>query len=248
MIAASDVDSLRQQMGEPKEFAGGAADNSAEDDAKDEVETDIDAADDGVHEKPTKRLMRDPDQAIIGGVCAGVAAYWGVNPLWVRILFIISPFISFGTSILVYIVMWASMPMARTAAEKLQMRGEAVTLESLRKFSAEVEDKIDHRAVNQVTSVLAKILQVFVASVLFVITLGLLVVLVMGIITGTTVVSLLSGFTAQPWTWGLFGGRFNRCSLAGAHVNFYGVIRPAPASSTFYNSTFPIYDDEADNI
>ena len=67
-------------------------------------------------------------------------------------------------SILVYIVMWASMPMARTAAEKLQMRGEAVTLESLRKFSAEVEDKIDHRAVNQVTSVLAKILQVFVRA------------------------------------------------------------------------------------
>ena len=50
------------------------------------------------------------------------------------------------------------------------------------------------------------------------------------------------------WAWWLFGGRFNRCSLAGAHVNFYGAIRPAPASSTFYNSTFPIYDDEADNI
>lgn len=35
---------------------------------------------------PAKRLMRDTDNAIFGGVCAGIAAYWGINPLWVKII------------------------------------------------------------------------------------------------------------------------------------------------------------------
>ena len=81
--------------------------------------------------------MRDPDNAIIGGVCAGVAAYFNINPLWVRLIAIISPFMTFGTAVLIYVVMWLSMPPARTASDKLRMRGEPVTLASLKRTAAD---------------------------------------------------------------------------------------------------------------
>ena len=122
VISHDDVLAVQKQMGEPQDFADGEAPET------------VDTAETNAN-KPTKRLMRDPDNAILGGVCAGIAAYWGINPLWVRLLFIFSPFITFGTSLLIYIVLWISMPEAQTAAEKLQMRGEEVTLDSLKNFS-----------------------------------------------------------------------------------------------------------------
>ncbi len=76
------------------------------------------------NEKPEKQLMRDTDRAVIGGVCAGIAAYFNINPLWVRLIAIISPFVTFGTTVLVYLVMWVSMPPAKTASDKLRMRGK----------------------------------------------------------------------------------------------------------------------------
>ena len=99
VISHDDVVAVQQQMGEPQDFADGEAPET------------VDTAETNAN-KPTKRLMRDPDNAILGGVCAGIAAYWGINPLWVRLLFIFSPFITFGTSLLIYIVLWISMPEA----------------------------------------------------------------------------------------------------------------------------------------
>ena len=127
--------------------------------------------------------MRNPDNAILGGVCAGIAAYWGINPLWVRLLFIFSPFITFGTSLLIYIVLWISMPEVQTAAEKLQMRGEEVTLDSLKNFSFTDNKK------TQVKNTLIKIVQVITSFVLIMITFGLLVAVPVGLFAGASVIS-----------------------------------------------------------
>ncbi|MDO4871610.1 MAG: PspC domain-containing protein, partial [Candidatus Saccharibacteria bacterium] len=128
IITMSDVEDLRSKMGLPKEFS-------------DSESTEDSQANLTPSNSPAKRLMRDTDNAIFGGVCAGIAAYWGINPLWVRLLFIISPFITFGTALLVYIIIWISLPEAKTAAEKLQMRGEPVTLDSLKKAANNSESK-----------------------------------------------------------------------------------------------------------
>ena len=185
IITMLDVEDLRSKMGLPKEFS----DSESNEDSQ---------ADLTPSNSPAKRLMRDTDNAIFGGVCAGIAAYWGINPLWVRLLFIISPFITFGTALLVYIIIWISLPEAKTAAEKLQMRGEPVTLDSLKKAANNSESK--YRA----KETLAKILRICLALGLFFTTLGLLAVLVVGSITGIMAMPFINEFThAQPWAWGL---------------------------------------------
>jgi len=185
IITMSDVEDLRSKMGLPKEFSDS---ESTEDSQANLIPSN----------SPAKRLMRDTDNAIFGGVCAGIAAYWGINPLWVRLLFIISPFITFGTALLVYIIIWISLPEAKTAAEKLQMRGEPVTLNSLKKAANNSESK--YRA----KETLAKILRICLALGLFFTTLGLLAVLVVGSITGIMAMPFINEFThAQPWAWGL---------------------------------------------
>lgn len=185
IITMSDVEDLRSKMGLPKEFSDGESNEDSQ-------------ADLAPSNSPAKRLMRDTDNAIFGGVCAGIAAYWGINPLWVRLLFIISPFITFGTALLVYIIIWISLPEAKTAAEKLQMRGEPVTLDSLKKAANNSESKY------RTKETLAKILRICLALGLFFTTLGLLAVLVVGSITGIMAMPFINEFThAQPWAWGL---------------------------------------------
>jgi phage shock protein PspC (stress-responsive transcriptional regulator) len=80
----------------------------------------------------TKRIYRDPDNRVIGGVCGGVGAYFGIDPVWLRIAFVIM-FFAFGTGPFIYFILWVVIPKAKTTAEKLEMRGEAVTAENIGK-------------------------------------------------------------------------------------------------------------------
>ncbi|MFL9843721.1 PspC domain-containing protein [Flavobacterium rhizosphaerae] len=81
----------------------------------------------------TRKFYRDEDNSIIAGVCAGLAHYFRIDPLWIRILFIVSPFISFGTSIIIYILLWVLIPKAITTTEKLEMRGEPINISNIEK-------------------------------------------------------------------------------------------------------------------
>lgn len=215
IITMSDVEDLRSKMGLPKEFSDS---ESTEDSQANLIPSN----------SPAKRLMRDTDNAIFGGVCAGIAAYWSINPLWVRLLFIISPFITFGTALLVYIIIWISLPEAKTAAEKLQMRGEPVTLDSLKKATNNSESK--YRA----KETLAKILRICLALGLFFITLGLLAVLVVGSITGIMAMPFINEFThAQPWAWGLLISLIIAGIMA---VEMFGVLTFSVARMKFTKS------------
>lgn len=96
----------------------------------------------------TRKLYRDRDNSILGGVAAGFGHYFGIDPLWVRILFIISPFISFGTSILIYLILWILIPEAVTTSQKLEMRGEPINISNIEKKVkegiGEISDKINN--------------------------------------------------------------------------------------------------------
>ena len=85
-----------------------------------------------------KRLFRDPDDQKVAGVCSGIAAYFGIeDPLWVRLIFVLLMFT--GTGVMAYIVLWALVPEASNAGEKLAMRGEPATIENIAKL---VEDEL----------------------------------------------------------------------------------------------------------
>lgn len=82
-----------------------------------------------------KKLFRDTDNKIIAGVCSGLGAYFGCDPVWVRVIFILPflfPHVLMPANIVAYIFFWIAMPPATTKAEKLQMRGEAVNLSNIK--------------------------------------------------------------------------------------------------------------------
>ena len=89
--------------------------------------------------KITKKLYRDTENGMIGGVLAGLGHYFGVDKVWLRIFLLIMA-IAWGTGILAYIILWIAMPEAVTTSEKLEMRGEPVTISNIeKKVKEEIE-------------------------------------------------------------------------------------------------------------
>ncbi len=77
-----------------------------------------------------RRMFRDPDNQVIGGVCSGIGAYLNIDPVFIRILFVLFT-LAYGIGLLFYFLLWAVVPEARTAAEKLEMSGEEVNVFNL---------------------------------------------------------------------------------------------------------------------
>ena len=91
--------------------------------------------------KYERRLYRDEENKYIGGVAAGLGAYFDIDPLWFRLAFVILSivnlafppgFIFKGTGIAIYVILWIVVPKARTTTEKLQMRGRPVNLSNIK--------------------------------------------------------------------------------------------------------------------
>lgn len=80
--------------------------------------------------QPQRKLFRNPDNKTVGGVCSGIAVYLGIDEVWLRGAFAISFFI-FGSGLLLYIVLWIIVPEAKTASEKLQMKGNHIDVQNI---------------------------------------------------------------------------------------------------------------------
>jgi phage shock protein PspC (stress-responsive transcriptional regulator) len=124
VIVPGDVTYVTERMGNVSEF-GGDEDDSTEQDS-------------GSY-RTAKKLFRDMDDRVIGGVCAGVAHYFGIEPRWARLLAIISVLIA-GSGIPVYLILWIVIPKALTRADKMAMKGEPINIQNFKKnFDEEVE-------------------------------------------------------------------------------------------------------------
>ena len=131
VVTAEDVDALKQQLGDPTSFID-----------EDKVADDEQGPTVPMRER---KLFRDTNNQIIGGVCSGLAAYVNIDTVWVRLGFIVLTIVSFGAMILLYIAMWLITPPARTAAERVQMKGVPVTLEAIKAESANTAVYQSHR-------------------------------------------------------------------------------------------------------
>ncbi len=87
-----------------------------------------------------RRLYRDTEGKTIGGVCSGIGYYFGFDPAWLRIAFLVTLFFG-GLGLYLYLILWAVLPPASTRAEKLEMRGEPVNYENIGKA---VEDEMEN--------------------------------------------------------------------------------------------------------
>jgi len=119
VISQEDVDEVIQMLGKPADIGG--SENGSEKPAEDRTPR-----------KARRRLYRDTDNRVLGGVCSGLAHYFDVDPIWFRLAFLIMLFM-FGSSVLIYIVMWIIIPPAVNTAEKLEMKGEYINIHTIEK-------------------------------------------------------------------------------------------------------------------
>ena len=95
----------------------------------------------------TRKLYRDKDNGMIGGVLAGLGHYFGIDKVWLRIIMLILGFV-FGTGFLAYIILWVVIPEAITTSEKLEMTGEPVNIANIEKKVREEFENVSDKLKN----------------------------------------------------------------------------------------------------
>ncbi|TLX73869.1 PspC domain-containing protein [Labilibacter sediminis] len=135
VITLGQVDEVIKTMGEPQDFID---DEEPEKTTSEEKQSTMNS--------PTykKRLYRDTENRVLGGVCGGLGAYFDMDPLVFRVIFLVA-FILYGMSLPVYLILWIVMPKAITITQRLEMKGPAEYEnweQNLKKEYQEVSEKI----------------------------------------------------------------------------------------------------------
>ena len=119
-ITIEHVEDIIKRIGDPQQM-----DEEAQDGSQEHVMDGGYA--EAVETKGIRKLYRDPDDKILGGVVSGICHYLDIeDPLIARIILLLLAFFSHAVLIIVYIVCWILIPEAKTAEERLQMRGKPV--------------------------------------------------------------------------------------------------------------------------
>ena len=213
VISIRELDEVIAVMGQPEDYR---IDNDDAEQSKQNFTN---------QSRPIKKLYRDKDGGMIGGVLAGLGHYFGIDKVWIRIFFLIL-LLSYGIGLIPYLILWIVMPEAVTTSEKLEMTGEPVNISNIeKKVRAEFEnvsekiknvnydemgnqvktgaDKIASNAGKvfmAIFNVFAKVLGV----ILILSALPVLVMLLIGIFTLGT-----SAFVEFPWSDFIQAGNFS---------------------------------------
>lgn len=129
VIEAEDINGIMAILGDPSVFA-------EEDSEK--------ASDSAPFQTQKKKLFRDPDQKILGGVASGISHFFGLNPLLVRILFLLVTVFS-GIGILAYLILWIVIPKAQSSVEKLMMKGEKIHFKKIQETIRKELESTHHK-------------------------------------------------------------------------------------------------------
>ena len=113
-ITDEDVNTIINNMGRPKDFADA-------DDTQDSQQSFADskpgAQSQSTTQQTSRRLYRDQQGKILGGVCSGIAAYFNIEPILVRLVFVFS-----GIGLLAYLILWVLLPSSDNVQNHVRKR------------------------------------------------------------------------------------------------------------------------------
>ena len=196
------VQEIIDMLGQPTDYSDEASEEQAEPENK----------------KHKKRFYRDEENGMIGGVAAGLAAYLGWDMVWVRLgmaLFCgLLLFFSFQVwPIFIYLLVWLIAPAAKSTAQRLEMRGEKVTIDNIAsQVEKNTEENKTAKTISKVAGVIAKI--IFFCIIGFFGLIGLIVLFTIGIALLATLFGLgsagmglgIAGMALPfEWNWAAFG-------------------------------------------
>jgi phage shock protein PspC (stress-responsive transcriptional regulator) len=165
VITFEEMSTIIATLGQPEDFL------------EDEIPSDNDKEEktaEKIFSKKERRLFRDTENSVIAGVCSGLAAYFNIDTVVLRIIFILLGFAG-GFIVPFYIIMWFIVPSAKTNIDRLQMQGKPINLENLKdefqeatnrfsksskKFEREISDKDSplRQKITHISSIFTKII------------------------------------------------------------------------------------------
>lgn len=139
VVNLEDVEAVIAIMGEPEDYQSEEFEGDDASSNEDQGSTNQEAY------TTQKKLYRDKENAIVGGVCSGLGAYFGIDPVIIRIIFVM--LVLFGFSgVFIYIILFFITPEAKTAGDKLKMKGAPINVESLKKSAKDLKDSVKDAA------------------------------------------------------------------------------------------------------
>lgn len=137
VLVDEDIHEAINVMGKPSDFEETASDEkqnySSSNDSKSHY-----------YKSKTRRVFRDADNKVLGGVCSGIASYFDTDALWIRLILVVL-FFGFGSGFLLYIILWIIIPEAKTTAEKLEMRGDPIDINTISQTIKEEAEQFKNR-------------------------------------------------------------------------------------------------------
>lgn len=180
------IDNIIKQLGSTEEINN----DSPEYEPKREPET----TDSNGNPRLPRRLYRDMESGKLGGVCAGIANYFEKDVTLIRLLMFVPLILSvisgplaiflwfepmmwnvFIVELICYLVMWFTVPVASSARQKLEMRGEKITAQSIKENTSTTADARERSIIAKIVGAIGTILLIFLKFLALLILIGLVV-------------------------------------------------------------------------
>jgi phage shock protein PspC (stress-responsive transcriptional regulator) len=113
VISVQNTTDVIKTLGSPEDIS---EDNNSDDSSESDIQ---------------KKLYRDGEENILGGVASGLGYYFGIERIYVRLILLFLFLSSVGGVLFIYILLWALLPVAKTTSEKLRMRGKPVNISNI---------------------------------------------------------------------------------------------------------------------
>ena len=137
VVGLKDVDEVITVMGQPEDYI-----------IEDDTTNNQQSYNYSTTARTSRKLYRDKDKGMLGGVAAGLGYYFGIDTVWIRIALILLVFAGFGTGIIAYLILWVVTPEAITTSEKLEMTGEPVNISNIEKKVREEYENVSQKFKN----------------------------------------------------------------------------------------------------
>jgi phage shock protein PspC (stress-responsive transcriptional regulator) len=212
VVTDAMVDEVIARMGKPEDFMEPGEEEQAGKAAPEEGQAKTDEP------KTRRRLYRDGENRVLGGVCSGLGAYFNIDMVILRIIFVLAFFLGVGASFIIYLVLWIAVPKAKTTAQRLEMKGKEATVSNIEKSIKEEVNEIGesyHRFVHspsgekgmtraqQFGDVLAGVLRVALRILILLLGLALIIGGIVGLIGFVTSMAIGNSFLhGGPWHFG----------------------------------------------
>ena len=135
VVELQDIQSILETLGDPAQFIDDDNEKSSHKEQSDYSEYEY------THSKKEKRLFRDTDNAQIAGVCQGIANFFNIDVVIIRVVWALIFFFG-GFGFLLYVILWIVVPKANTSIDRLRMKGKPITVENVREEVEQAADKI----------------------------------------------------------------------------------------------------------